>query len=74
MSDIQKAIWVLQGFTEALEADLARRVGEHEAAMYCMGLHMSLTELNELRKKLDRLDSLELDAPGHRRFQPFPEI
>lgn len=73
--DLQKALWMLQGFTDALELDLARRVGDEVAAQYCMSLHLALAELNGLRKSLDRLDDLELDAPGHRQqWKPFPEI
>lgn len=73
--NLQKAISVLKGFADALETDLARRIGEEAAAQYCMSLHLSLSELDGLRRNLDRLDTLELDAPGHRQqWKPFPEI
>ena len=72
--DLQKALWMLKGFADALETDLARRIGDEEAARYCMNLHLSLAELDGLRKNLNRLDDLELDAPGHRQFRPFPEV
>ena len=74
MNDLQKSIWVLKGFTDAVESDLAKRIGEIEAARYCMSLHLALAELEELKRKLDRLDDLELDASGHRHWRPYPEV
>ena len=73
--NLQKAIWMLKGFADALETDLARRIGEEAAAQYCMSLHLSLSELDGLRRNLNRLDALDMDYPGHRQnWHPFPEI
>lgn len=71
---MEKAIWMLEGFCDQLELDLARRIGEIEAARYCMGIRLSLGDLRELKHKLDRLDELDMDCPGHRDWRPYPEV
>lgn len=72
--NLQKAIWLLRGFANALETDLAHRIGEEAAAQYCINLHLSLSELDGLRRNLDRLDNLELEYPKHRNWSPYPEV
>lgn len=73
--DLKKALWMLRGFADALETDLARRIGDEEAAQYCMSLHLALSELDGLRRNLDRLDALDMDYPGHRQnWRPYAEV
>lgn len=72
--DLKKALWMLRGFTDALETDLARRIGDEAAAQYMMNLHLALNELDGLQRNLDRLDALKLECPGHRQFYPYPEV
>lgn len=73
--NLKKALWMLHGFADALETDLARRIGEEAAAQYMMNLHLSLSELDGLRRNLDRLDTLDMDHPGHRNsWRPYPEV
>lgn len=71
---MEKTIWMLEGFCDKLELDLARRIGEVEAARHCMGIRLSLGDLRELKRKLDREDALDLEAPGHRQWRPYPEV
>ena len=74
-SELKKALWLLGSLANAVESNLANRIGEDAAAQYCMSLHLALSELDGLRRNLDRLDALDMDYPGHRRFwKPFPEV
>lgn len=75
LTDLQKALWLLGSLADAVENSLARRIGEEAAAQYCLGIQVALSELDSLRRELDRLDALDMDYPGHRRFwKPFPEV
>lgn len=71
---MEKTIWMLEGLCDALELDLARRIGDVEAARYCISIKLSLRDLRELKRKLDCLDELELEAPEHRQWRPYPEV
>lgn len=59
---------------EDLEAKLSLRVGGEEAATWCEALWIALAQIEEVVRELDQLDALELDAPGHRDWRPFPEV
>ena len=73
--DLKKALWMLRGFADALETDLARRIGDEAAAQYMMNLHLSIAELDGLRRNLDRLDALDIEVPRHRQnWRPYPEV
>ena len=73
--NLQKAVWLLGSLADAIESSLASRIGEESAAQYCLGIQVALSELDSLRRELDRLDALDMDCPGHRRFwKPFPEV